>query len=531
MDTKNEDLKNSFPKYCSSCGEKLEGECRYCGKCGAEIKIKKNQREQILHFLNTDVREKSLGDMVQAIKQNGLKYPKGLLKVFGIFVGIIYAYCALGYLHYFNYYYLSDKLWGLGMMTAYIWNALLLFVIALRCRKEYGRSLAYALFGGIILASVLQAARLQNLSQYYTREFSDYYPFIGGGVTALLCWYFMKKESLLLSAEEDCPFWENIRKIPKTLSLVLFKNVSGNSEKKGKKEEKAERKETKNEEGEKYNVSIGVDTLGDEEEKDEEEEPTSLGPTQIKIWRIGKSRIYLVFCLIYTINMVYPLFGEISFITILFRIFPLLFCIGFWQIYFTCRKNKLDREGFALIEGLIDTKLFLYIMAALIVGFLLASLKFGIGGFILPLLFLFPVILYWNSLRRTVSHMTEISKGVGVPVFVSWYPIFVLIFRILLEGVIIIVISYIQNATNNTINMINQYFDAINSSVGILFSIFGLDYGYGYESSYQVLQPITEWIQSTFGFGGQQGIIGMLLTITMWILEVILLFHLRSSRK
>ena len=122
------------------------------------------------------------------------------------------------------------------------------------------------------------------------------------------------------------------------------------------------------------------------------------------------------------------------------------------------------------------------------------------------------------------------AKGENTEVSAGMYPIFILGINTVTRCIVLAWSSFLQMTANRITGTMNQYGDAASSSVGQIFSMFGLDYRYGYSQSSDIIQsflnPITEWIQNTLGFSQNPMI--MVIAVAIPILEILLLIKVRS---
>ena len=176
-------------RFCAGCGEKLKEEDTCCPKCRkpiAENSISESVSEPILESIPEPVLEPIPEPIPEPVPEPipepipestpepisesipepepkldsestnqsspasndrksenkgefvSVRLPDGILKIYGIVFGIMYAYFALTYLPYLSYYAMQDKLWGAGMILACVWSSFIFFIIAFKCQKLYG---------------------------------------------------------------------------------------------------------------------------------------------------------------------------------------------------------------------------------------------------------------------------------------------------------------------------------------------------------------------------------------------------------
>lgn len=489
--------------FCSGCGASLREGDAYCSKCGKPVSEENPQPipEPISEPISEPVSETNStsmeGNADNKATLTAFRLPDGFLKMYGIVFGIMYAYFALTYLPYLSYYAMQDKLWGVGMILACVWSSFILFIIAFKCQKAYGTHLLYALFGGAILKDILHLINIQRLAryEYWSNSSSSYLPVIGALLVAFGCYFAMKKEEMLEQGEES--FSEIIKEIPQTLQMILQNNSHEIKPPKPGKVQKS---------------------------------PVDLKSEGEKILYVIKSNIFLLFCILYTINLAYGIFSSFAFFKLVTGIFSIFICVAVWMIYGNGRKGILDATGFTIISGITVIRLFFRVAIWAILLIIAISAGTGAASYILLLIIAAFDIGYWYSLSKLFSVMKADAKGANTEVSAGMYPVFILGINVVIRGITLAWSSFLQMTANQITGTMNQYGDAASSYVGQIFSMFGLDYGYGYSQSSDIIQyflsPITEWIQSTLGFS--QNPLIMVIAVAIPILEILLLIKIRS---
>ena len=173
-------------RFCPKCGRELGSSSRFCPKCGTAVKheneteretIKaeqktgtKNESVTAEEKLETENKTLDIKQIEDRLRQN----PKGILKIYCLVVACIYGFCALHDIRYITAYY-NNMVWGILMVLAGAWNAFVLVVIGMRCRKEYGKNLIYSLFAGSAVKIVLHMYNIYETAKYYQDSNSDIY--------------------------------------------------------------------------------------------------------------------------------------------------------------------------------------------------------------------------------------------------------------------------------------------------------------------------------------------------------------------
>ena len=146
------------------------------------------------------------------------------------------------------------------------------------------------MFGGAILKDILHLINIQRLAryEYWSNSSSSYLPVIGALLVAFGCYLAMKKEEMLEQGKES--FSEIIKEIPQTLQMILQNNSHEIKPPKPGKVQKS---------------------------------PVDLKSEGEKILYVIKSNIFLLFCILYTINLAYGIFTSIAYNKLKTRIFTI----------------------------------------------------------------------------------------------------------------------------------------------------------------------------------------------------------------
>ena len=520
-------------RYCTGCGEKLEEDYGFCPTCGKPINNRYSKQKTETgsgnsqngdrtgadkNSGNTDSKPepgRSSGtsaagmaeDIREKIRSTSAKYPQGLLKVFSIVFGILYGYWTLTYFPYLNYYMAADKAWGFFMILACAWSCAAFFIIAFKCQKQYGLQLAYLVFGGAILKSILHLISIQRLAayQYWESSFSNYWPIIFALLIAFACYYLMKKEDML-EVPEGVTFMENVKRIPDVLRFIFSKDGT---------------------------VKMGENPVHKDTNKAERphKDPVKPGSEAEKVVFVINNSVFLIFGILYTVNLVCNVFYSFSFFKLLTSLFTILTCVAIWIIYSNGRKGVLDATGFSMICGINTFRLGVRVLISVLILIGAISAELGAGIYFLIFIIALLDLGYWYSIGNTFSSMKANAKGQMVEVTAGIYPIIILCINTVIKLGILGWASFLQSTANGITSTLNQYGNTTSSLFGELSSYLGFGYGYGYSQSSSIVQaflnPIIEWIQNTLGFSGQSFII-MLIAVALPVLEIILLVRVRS---
>ena len=501
------DQLNPQIRYCSKCGAEVRVSGRFCWKCGAPLpqenvdtkkpdtKKENNDKTDTVSNTIADIGDK-IAEAGEKIKQN----PKGLLKIYCLLVAISYGCFALYDIQYITSYY-NNAIWSLLKVLAEGWIAFLFAVIGLRCQKEYGKNLVYALFAGTAVKCILHVYNVYESSKYYVNSSSDIYAIIIIVIEVVICYYLMKKNGFIVSREND-----TVTQILRDFPWALRQTLNG---------EKGD---------------------GQRPQKKEKEEKTTIDISlpQGKLQAVLTSKAFLVFAVIYTVNLAGNVFTDFSLYKIFFQIFPILFCTGIWMIYCDRYKENMSTSGFSLINVVFVFELVIRIVIlvlAVIAAFSMDS-DAGVALFFWAAIIIGFDIGYWRSLILTISSMKECAvHGTGyVEMHASWYPIVIWVVQIIIKGIGFWIACSMQSFANNVNMTLNQYGEEANSIAGYFTNSLGLGYGLGYGTSSDLvnslLSPVTSWIQNTFGFS--QSPVMMLLAIAIPVISIVLFFKMRS---
>lgn len=494
-------------RCCSNCGAEVRASGRFCWKCGAPLpqenvdtkkpdtKKENNDKTDTVSNTIADIGDK-IAEAGEKIKQN----PKGLLKIYCLLVAISYGCFALYDIQYITSYY-NNAIWSLLKVLAEGWIAFLFAVIGLRCQKEYGKNLVYALFAGTAVKCILHVYNIYESSKYYVNSSSDIYAIIIIVIEVVICYYLMKKNGFIVSREND-----TVTQILRDFPWALRQTLNG---------EKGD---------------------GQRPQKKEKEEKTTIDISlpQGKLQAVLISKAFLVFAVIYTVNLAGNVFTDFSLYKIFFQIFPILFCTGIWMIYCDRYKENMSTSGFSLINVVFVFELVIRIVIlvlAVIAAFSMDS-DAGVALFFWAAIIIGFDIGYWRSLILTISSMKECAvHGTGyVEMHASWYPIVIWILQTIIKGIGFWIACSMQSFANNVNMTLNQYGEEANSIAGYFTNSLGLGYGLGYGTSSDMvnslLSPVTSWIQNTFGFS--QSPVMMLLAIAIPVSSIILFVKMRS---
>lgn len=496
-------------RYCKGCGEELKAGYINCPNCGRPVENQFQRQQPHVSQPRPDSESApKAGNVKPQTTSSGsnikdITYPKGLLKVLSIVLGAVYAYMALTYLPYLSYYAAADKTWGVFMIVSCVWCSFILFVIAFRCRKQYGLHLLYALAGGEILKCILHIINIQRMVryEYWSGSSAKYLSIAGTVVTVVICWYAMKKEDMLLPVESG-NFVQTAKEIPRVLRNIFSGNGSTQNGHFENREKTLKQPKT----------VIRPGTEGE------------------KILLAVCSNIFLILGVLYTVNIVFGIFSSFAFFKLVTGFLSIMMCIAIWMIYYNGKKGILDGTGFSIVNGVTLIRFIVRIVISLILIIIAASAGAGVGGCLILALVMALDLYYWWSIWKMFHSMQRNTRGITEEVHAGIYPIFILGINVFIKVALFAFASFMQATADNLTGTLNQYGNSASSAAGMFTNMLGLGYGLGWGQSSEfiqsILQPINEAIQESLGYS--QNPFLMIVAIVIPVLEILLLIKLRS---
>lgn len=473
---------NHAGRFCPQCGRRLEQESRFCPGCGAT--------------LNGGSGSGNSGGNVKT---------SNVLMIVCLVAAFIYASRAMSYVGYLSYYRISDRIWGFLMFAVGIWNVFILALIGTKCDRRYGRSMLCALTGGSVLKILLHIINLFRLSGTYSVlavgfGVMDILAIIVLAVVTTVIWYLMKKDGMLDSGYGET-LEQAIKNIPWALKQMTGLKVNGKA-------------------------SAGSGNEG------------FYGATPAgKLRIVFLNETFLIFLIVYTLDLVFQIYSGFALLSIGFHVLPILVCIGLWLIFYSSNwKDKIDENGFFLMNITLTVEFAGSIVLAVVLGILLLIATIGVGAYMLiadliVAVYLGLSIYFWWTLKKTVNSMRGIVRGTETRVYSSVFPIVILGMQVAYKVIMFIGACIMQIVAGSVNYTINQYGnEIINEFLGDL----GIGYmGVGYTNTADVtskiFEPINSWIQGIFGFS--QSPLVMLIGVAVPVLEIMMLLKIRSYSK
>ena len=503
-------------KYCPHCGKERKANARFCIQCGLDffsfrqdsMSDSKPRTENSEHKTGQKTESKQTQERVwkpEKTAGNTEISSMGILKVVSVLAAILFAYFGLKSMVYFNYSSMQAKIWAFLSVATGLFNTMLMLLIAFRCHKEYGRSLLYAFVGSEIIRIGLKLYYIQDKAIYHDVKMTEYLPILWAVLLVLVLNYLMKQQNLLYTAQEE-GFKDTVCRIPYAIQKAFNPNAI---------EKQSVSQKTANG---KHKFDNVIQMPGFEYTNNQE---------KALMW-IPTTKIYLIFCILFTANLIIGVFSKFSLWGLIGKIIPIIMCVGLWKIY----GNKREYEkGTGLISGTLMVRFVFHIVICVILLIIVFSLQLGFWWYLGSIALVCIDLGYLYSLHNTFLRLTQLGKGENVEVTAGLYPIFALVLGAIVKVISFIWALWLQSVANGLNSRISGYGNAASSEVANFFSMLGLNYSYVYGESSSfirgLLQPIMDWIQSILGFSQNPFI--MLIAIAIPVCEIILLNNIRYT--
>lgn len=511
-------------KRCSNCGKEIQGDAVYCPNCGAVQREESGKKERRSNVIRSNVQNE---------KQSSI-----LLKVFGCVFGVLYAYEAVvqfGRLLTFGFLRFDDILYAFFRLLTSGWSASILFLIAFKCRKRYGLQLLYALSGSAVLRYAFYCVSILKTYLFYGIWGSYVSRFLAGQLLintvetllAVLGGYFIMKKEDMLDISRNTEVKDRIRKIPEALN-ILFSEV-----------EKDVNRLIKNTENRQRSAAVPSGAAANNARNKNAEPwiPPIITFCKVKkLTLVLKSPVFLVFGILYTINLVYEIFSGFSILKLVTSLFSILICIAIWMIYSSSINGKLDSSGLAIVNGIMIFRAVMWVIGGVLL-MILAVIATVIAAniadtatvvsvlvFAMILLGVFLNFAYWYSLHKTFSGMKSIATGHTGEVTVGIYPMFVLVLDVIKNIGMFILTVMVGVALPS---FLYGYVQLFGMSLGELTNELGLGYSVGSGLTDSVLQSILGPAMQILHRSLWSYLI-ILVQIAISVLEIVLLVKIRS---
>ena len=471
---------NNEGGFCPYCGRQLERGSRFCAGCGA-------------------VQPGNTGSGYAG----NVGTSSDVLKIICLISAILCQGSAISAISYFSHYFMSDRIWGLCMFAAGVWNVLILAMIGLKCDRRYGKNMMCALVGGSAVKTILHVIRLIRVSGVY------FYYIISGVtdilaivitivMTGVIC-YLMSRDGMLAGNNGET-LGQTLHDIPQALKQMLDLNLNKNS-------------------GKNYNsVKSGfVETTPIE-----------------RLRTILSSELFFIFVCVYTFDLVFRLHSGFAWLNALSNIFPLLVCSGLMLIFYSNNwKDNIDDGGFFLINITLSFNFYGGIVGAVIIAILMLIATIAIGSYMLiadliAAVILFLRIYFWWTLKKTVDSMRGVARGTENVLYSSVYPIVILGIQAVYKVGKFIWACVMQIAASGLMYAVDQYGNSTSDMLNEILRELGIGYGDTSGLTRMITEPVNSWIQGILGFA--QNPIIMLIGISVPILEIMLLLRIRSYK-
>ena len=517
-------------KRCSHCGKEILGDAVYCPNCGAVQREESGKKEQ---------RSNVARNNVQGEKQSSM-----LLKIVGCILGVLYVYRALQQLSYllaFRFWMPSDFLCEPLLVLTSAWSAAIFFLIAFKCRKKYGLQLLYVLVGCAVFRcfsyflDVFKIYFIYGTWRGYGSVFIAkhiLFQIAAAILIVLACYLIMKKEDMLYIPKNQ-NVKASIQKIPEVLN-ILFSEV-----------EKDVNRLIKNTGNRQHSTALSSGAASNKAQNTksnsgmiaELRSPRKSGSESKRLVQVVKSPVFLVFGILYTINLVYEIFSGFSILKVVTSLLSILICIAIWMIYSSGTNGRLDGSGLAIVNGIMIFRSVMWVIGGVLL-MLLAVLATVIAAniadtatvvsvliFVMILLGVFLNFAYWYSLHKTLGGMKSVAAGQDGVVTAGIYPIFVLVLDVI-KNIGMFILNVVLGVAIPS--YLYGYVQTLGMSLGELTNELGLGYSVGSGLTDSVLQSILGSAMQILHRSLWSYLI-ILVQIAISVLEIILLAKIRSS--
>ena len=514
-------------KRCSHCGKEIHGDAVYCPNCGAVQREESGKKEQ---------RSNVARNNVQGEKQSSM-----LLKIVGCILGVLYAYRALqqfSYLLAFRFWLPSDFLCEPLLVLTSGWSATILFLIAFKCRKKYGLQLLYVLVGCAVFRcfsyflDVFKIYFIYGTWRGYGSVFIAkhiLFQIAAAILIVLACYLIMKKEDMLYIPKNQ-NVKASIQKIPEVLN-ILFSEV-----------ERDVNHLIKNTGNRQHSAAVPSGNASNQDRNTKSNsgviaEPRKPGSEVKRLVQVVKSPVFLIFGILYTINLVYEIFSGFSILKLVTSLFSILICMAIWMIYSSGTNGRLDGSGLAIVNGIMIFRSVMWVIGGVLL-MLLAVLATVIAAniadtatvvsvlvFAMILLGVFLNFAYWYSLHKTFGGMKAVASGQDGVVTAGIYPMFVLVLAVIKNIGMFILTVAVGVALPS---FLYGYVQSFGMSLGELTNELGLGYSVGSGLTDSVLQSILGPAMQILHRSLWSYLI-ILVQIAISVLEIVLLAKIRSS--
>ncbi len=475
-----EHMENNGTRRCSNCNRIIPSRDKFCSYCGEKVEPISGSNG---NWKTTEEPPNTSGN---------------LLKYYGIVLGVIFGYFAITYLPWIGYYGFSAKLWGFLMIVACAWSAFIYFVIAFRCRRQYGKHLVCALAGGAILKLILQIIMLLQYSAFINSSALSLVAIVITVLGVVLCYYLMQAEGMILTQEQKS-LQQIITEIPAVLrNLISQGQATSRGTSGGKRNGNPHRPVMPN---------------------------TLRGQTVYFI----SGGLFLAFCILYTLELVYDVVLNFSYLALIMSIFRILYCAAIWVLYYNSRKNELSTTAFSIITATTYIKMVLWIALPIftLIFSIVEQLEIEtiLGWAVICLL----IVGYWYSLAATFSDAKKFSMGEKGYIKVRIYPIIIKGFSVVGQFIWLMIVASIRDTIDqfrNGIVNFSDYADGLLEGSGsiaeIILAMLDIDPN---EYIGKYVEPVLQAIEAIFNP------ISVIISIAITVIAIILFSKMRSLMK
>lgn len=166
----------------------------------------------------------------------------------------------------------------------------------------------------------------------------------------------------------------------------------------------------------------------------------SKGTLQGKMIYYVSGGLFFIFCILYTLNVLYETVAHFSYFALAANIVRVLTCVAVWMLYLNGKKNKLSAMAFSILGYAMFARLVIHFIRTFpILGLAVTEIDLGtevlsidtlgtMGPYIIIVLMVILVldIIYWCLLGIMFLDARKFSMGQKKHIKVRRYPIFIM---------------------------------------------------------------------------------------------------------
>lgn len=497
--------------YCSNCGAKLEKDSYYCARCGKKVRAEGRMAKELFHDT-----EKTTGEIFGGLKKGIHQSEISASTVFCTAAIIFYLCSILRYTSGYQYY--GHQILNFCMIAACAWNVFILYKTGFQCFEQNGANLMYGLLAGCGAEILLFIIRQSQ--SYYGVSGVEYAEFLRPFIVAGAVYYLIKKEGYLADFS-----LHGMLQALKTKANQLYSGMA--AEKTEKKKEAFSGQE--NEEGKKEETKRKEAVFEEGKKEETERKEAVFEQGQGKIWQLITGKIFIIFCIVFTGELLYQLFSNLSFLYWIGKTLTIFLCVFLWQIFLDGRKNRLHPSAFSNVALVIKIEYIIKLISGIVAC--IFGIISGPIGFIATIVMTIVDVCYAGALRKMAKSVQGAAEGTGEEIKITWYPILVTGVNTLMKGFAFFKTLATMSAMNYTYGIMNSYENTAGFWIMSFLQDFGADTDYGIISYLInfIFAPFRNLIRGIFGGYANPWI--LLLELSVLVCEFLLFRQLRSYNK